>query len=135
MEKRQRTAEVQDAGARCSRTGAGRSQGWLRVAGVDGVIDGYEAGLDDFGEDALAAIFHQVAQALADGVHFVAGRAGFVEMKDCGADHHSLADQFDEIEAEGFDVGAHCTGRNGFEAEGGGVFTYLFTLDQSDLTF
>ena len=98
----------------------------MRVKRADGVADANKAGLDDFGEDALALVFHQIPQAEADGIHFGAGSSWFVKVEDCGADGDLPAEESEEVNAESFDIGADGAGRDGWEAKGDGMFGNFF---------
>lgn len=106
----------------------------MRVdGGPDRVADADETRLDDFGQDALVVVFHLLAEARADGIHFGAGRAGFIETENGAADSDTLIEQSEKVNAESLDIGADCAGRDGLEAEGGGVFDDLFARDEGDL--
>ena len=117
---------VSDFGFRVSELGLSRVGGgeWAnRVTNPNGT------GADNLCKHTLAAVHHQSAQALADGIHLGAGIAWRVELQDGSADFNLLAEQRYEVDACGLDVGADCACWNGGEAEGGGVFGDLLALD------
>ena len=99
----------------------------------DEIVAANDAGLKDFGHDALAIIFHQGAQTIADGVHLMARRPAFVEEQNSLADFNLLADEFNELDALGFDIGPDDARWDGLQSQAGGVLGDLFTFDQGDL--
>lgn len=92
------------------------------------------AAFDDARDYSLAAVFHEFAEAGGEGVHFVTGGAGFDEEENRFADLDLLADERDQVDAGGFDVGADLAGIE-IGAEGSGVLGDHFALDQADLAF
>jgi len=98
------------------------------VAGFDG------AGLEDLGEEALLAVLHEGAEAGGDAFHLFAGGAGLDEEEDGGADLDFFAEEREEVDALGFNIGADEAGGEWGEAEGGGVGIDLFARDDCDLT-
>lgn len=70
-----------------------------------------------------------------DAVHLFAGGAGFDEEEDGGADLDFLADERDEVDAAGFDVGADCSGRERWNPKVGCVLVDDFAFNQCDLAF
>jgi hypothetical protein len=101
---------------------------------VNGVSGSKAAAFNDARNNALTAVFHQCAQARGESVHLMAGRAGFDEKENGFADLDLLADEGDEVDARGFDVGADLAGIE-MSAEGGGVLGNNFALDERDLAF
>src|ERR1019366_4152205 len=72
-------------------------------------------------------------QALANGIHLGARVTGRIETQDGFADFNFAAQQGNKVDAGGLDVGPDCARSDGGQAEAGGVFGDLFTLDQSHL--
>jgi hypothetical protein len=99
----------------------------------DAIANADRAGADDFGEDALPLVHHPRAQALANGIHLGAWVAGRIETQDGFADFNFAAQQGNEADADGFNVGADCARGDGGQAEAGSVFGDLFTLNQGHL--
>jgi hypothetical protein len=136
MRKKHRTSNIERRTSKWDMAQKGASECDLRevwAKRVNGIADADEAGLDDFGEDALALVFHQIAQADADGVHFGAGGARFVEVEDRAANGDAPAEESEQVYAESFDVGADGAGRNDLKAKGDGVFGNFLAGDEGDL--
>jgi hypothetical protein len=119
-------------GKSCASKTSRRTPKGLWQAG-DEVAEADFAGDEDLGEDALSAVFHEIAETGSDAIHFFAGVARVSDEEDGGADLDSLARERDEIDAFGFDVGADDAGRKVVEAQGGGVLGDLFAFDESHL--
>src|SRR3954463_13263917 len=97
------------------------TQGRLKASGnrLNGVTGTNAPAFNDASDDALAAVFHEGAKAGSERVHFVAGSAGFDEEEDGFADLDLLADERDEVDAGGLDVGANLAGiESGAESSG-----------------
>src|ERR1035441_2413043 len=103
------------------------------LARADCVADADGAGADYFGEDTLAAVQHQGAQALTNGIHLRAGVARGVEAQNGTADFDLTTHEGDQVDARGLDVGADGARGDGREAERDGVFGNLFAFNQGHL--
>src|SRR3974390_2870921 len=73
----------------------------FRISGTraDGITNANRAGANNLGQDTLAAIQHEGAQALADGIHLGAGVARGVKEQHGIADLHFAAQERNEVDA------------------------------------
>jgi len=85
-------------------------------------------------ENTLLFLHHQLAQALADRIHFRAGIAWSVNGHHSFTNRNFASDQRDEIDANRLDICAH--GARGYRTQpkAGGVLGDLLPLDKSELS-
>lgn len=101
----------------------------------NGVIGADATAFYDGGNYTLFAIFHQFTKARRERVHLVTGIARLDEAEYGLADLDVVADQRNEIDADGFDLGTGLAGLEVGDAEGGGVLLEDLALDEGDLAF
>jgi len=96
---------------------------------VDGISNANRAGADHLGEHTLAAVHHQSAQALADGIHLGAWVARGMKEQHGTADFDFAAQKRDEVDARSLNVGTDRARGDGWQTEGRGMFGDLLPLD------
>src|SRR5512140_3488192 len=91
------------------------------------------AGTPNFSHDSLMAILHAGTQTLAESVHFRAGITALIQEKNRIADPDFAANQRNEVDTSGFDVGADSSRGYQGQAESGRVLRDLLAFDEADL--
>ena len=87
----------------------------------------------NLGEHALAIIFHQGTQSLADGVHFATGIPRHGDEQKRFSNFDLPSDQRHEVDAAGLDVGADQSRSNDGSSERARMFMDFFPFDEADL--
>src|SRR6266852_6346825 len=85
--------------------------------GADDVARPDFSRFDHFGQYSLPSLLHQLAQALTNRIHLRTRFAWFIAEQNRLADLNLAADEFLEIDSNGFNVRSHRAGRDCLQSQ------------------
>jgi hypothetical protein len=87
----------------------------------------------NFGQNTLAVLQHPLAQALTNGIHFLAGISRGIQKEHRFTNADFLPDERDQVDSSRFNVRTHHARQDFSQSQSARMLGYLFPLNQGDL--